>query len=256
MRRLVSPRYDLYIHFFAGGDVSQAIRASVRLLIPSGNLVPPDMAARFDYIGLQAPDNVNLAPRGSRTILLPPPVFELSETVVRPTHDLPERYYLTVFNPYSSIKGVDDLVEAVETAPHPIVWCHTEATASLPLPAAMAKHPRILHIEGPSPAELRYLYQNCLAYLCFSRSEGFGWSVADGLRYSGCVVSRPLGVFSYPEAKQDYTFEVGERWQVDWSSLPTRPAPSIPRTLEWLSPDMFRDRLVSLCRRTGDRKSG
>lgn len=247
IRRAILPDYDVYIQFFSGGNISPTVNAGVRLLIPSGLDVPPDMAAKYDYIALQSPDNVKLAPAGAATTLLPPPLFDLSDHTERPGPVLPDRYYLTVFNPYDAVKGADDLARAADTAPHPIVWCHSRRTLQWTLPENLADHPRIVHVDDPAPAEMRFLYENCLAYLSFSRSEGFGWSTADALRYSGAVVSRELGVLSYPEAWQAGVFRVGDQWGIDWSSLPDRVEP-VSRDLDWLSPERFRDALTALCR--------
>ncbi len=245
VRRLVLPRYDVYLQFFAGPSLAATVRAGVRLLIPSGNHVPSELAGRFDYVALQAPDNSAFVEDGTPTVLLPPPVWDVSERATPPSVELPDRFFLTVFNPYDPIKGVDDLAAAVDDAPHPIVWCHSQQTVSFPIPEKLRGHPRIVHVEEPDPAELRYLYENCVAYLSFSRSEGFAWSTADALRYSPLVVSREIGVFSYPESKQPGTVSLGIPWALDGSSL-TDDSRQVERDLAWLSPHAFRERLVGL----------
>ncbi len=246
VRRLAIPRYDVYVQFFAGPSLGDTVRADVRLLIPSGNHVPPEVAARFDYVALQAPDNSAFVEKGTPTLLLPPPVWDVSERATPPSVELPDRFFLTVFNPYDPIKGVDDLAAAVDDAPHPIVWCHSQQTVSFPIPEKLRGHPRIVHVEEPDPAELRYLYENCVAYLSFSRSEGFAWSVADALRYSPLVVSREIGVFSYPQARQVGTISLGEVWNLEWSSLRDRAQQHVERDLDWMSAGRFRRQLAAL----------
>lgn len=252
IRRAILPKYDVYLQFFSGGYVAPAANVGVRLLIPSGLSVSAEMAQKFDYIALQAPDNAKLAPEGARTVLLPPPLFDLSETADRPDVDLPERYFLTVFNPYDPVKGLDDLARIVDEAPHPIVWCHSQRTLQWPIPESASNHPNIVHVDDPSPAQMRYLYERCQAYLSFSRSEGFGWSTADALRYSGVVVSRKIGILSFDEPLGGVV-TVNDDWDVGWGQIQERTFHS--RNLNWVEPERFRARLVRLSRIGKDRAS-
>ena len=245
IRRAVDQPHDVSIQFLHGGRINAAARTGVRLLIPSGSMVSSDTAKHYDAIALQAPDNVHLAPRDHPTVLLPPPVFHLSDAVGPLSEGLPSRFYLTVFNPHHPVKGVEDLLRAADSAPHPIVWCHSKQTMEWQMPRELEGHPGIVHVESPTPAQLRGLYERCLAYLSFSRSEGFGWSTADALRYTGIVVSRPVGVLSFPQARQEGVIIVGKSWDVNWLMLPSEPV--VPtRDLGWLSPVQFRDRVAEI----------
>lgn len=245
LRHRFSSHYDVYLQFLSGMNLSSAVRASVRLVVPSGNQIPESVAKHFDYVALQAPDNAKFTPLEAKSILLPPPVLPLSPHALAPPVELPDEYYLTVFNPYDPIKGLDDLARAAATTPHPIVWCHSEKTLSFEIPGEFSDHPGIVHVDDPSPAELRYLYENTRAYLSFSKSEGFGWGIADALRYSRAVVSRRVGVLSFAEAALPQVIEVDEPWQVDWSLIESR-ADKPDARLEWLSPGQFRRRLVEV----------
>jgi glycosyltransferase involved in cell wall biosynthesis len=60
----------------------------------------------------------------------------------------------------------------------------------------MRDHPNIIHVDDPSQAQLRFLYERCSAYVCFSRREGYGWSIADGLLAQKPIISRRIGVLS------------------------------------------------------------
>lgn len=196
VRRVVHGRYDVYLQFLAGATISSAARADVRLVIPSGNAVAPEVADRFDAVAMQAPDNARLVPPGVRAVLLPPPVFDLATRRETPSVPVPDRYLLTVFNPYDPVKGLADLKRAADEAPLPFVWCHSQATLRFDIPVELREHPRIHHVTDATPAQLRFLYENCAAYVAFSRTEGFGWSAADALRYAPAVATRPIGVFS------------------------------------------------------------
>lgn len=248
-RRMILPRYDVYLQFFSGADLNDAVRADVRLLIPSGNEVPSKVASRYDGIAMQAPDNLRFIPEDARTVLLPPPVYDLSDHAECPAGELPERFYLTVFNPYGGVKGTDDLAKVVDEAPHPFVWCHSEATESHAIPEALTDHARITHVVDATPAELRYLYERCEGYVSVSKTEGFGWSIADALRYSPAIFSRRVGVLTFPEADMTSKCEVSEKLQFDWTRKPQSVETADPSAcglhdLDWISPQRFRSTLA------------
>lgn len=247
VRARVLPRYDVYLQFFAGPNLNPTIRAGVRLLVPSGNEVPPEVAERYDYIALQSPDNARFVPDGVPTVLLPPPVYDLAEVAEKPEVDLPDQFYLTAFNPYGEVKGTEDLARIADEAPHPIIWCHSQATVSFSIPEDVATHSNIVHVEDPTAAQMRWLYENCVGYVSLSRTEGFGWSIADALRYSPAVFSRRIGVLTFDEARSTVPCQFSEDLRFDWSLAHTLDIDTPPsRDLRWLSGPGFRVRLLDL----------
>lgn len=245
LRRRLTQHYDVYLQFHAGPNVGGAVDAAVRLLIPSGNPIDEVRARGFDYVALQAPDNADLVAEGILTVLLPPPLYELSPVSEPPGIELPEEYYLTVFNPYGPVKGTEDLARVIDHAPHPIVWCHSQQTVRFDIPVPLLGHPNLIHVVDAEPSQLRYLYENCLAYLSFSKSEGFGWSTADALRYSPSVVSRKIGILSFPESASAAVYGVSDEWSFDWGDLRDHDLPQ-SQDLGWVSPREFRERVEAL----------
>lgn len=253
MRRLSSSRYDVYLQFFAGAYVAPAARCGLRLLVPSGNKVPQGLASRFDFVAMQAPGNEALLDGATPRLLLPPPVLDLPDGSEGLHQSLPEEFFLTVFNPYDPIKGVEDLRTALRTTPLPIVWCHSDRSLSFDIPGDLANHPSVVHVCDATAAQLRHLYERTQAYLSFSRTEGFGWATADALRYSRAVVTRPIGIFSNQEAWQEGTFAVGHDWTVDWGAvLATCGDAAARRDLDWMSAAHFRERLLAITRGNHD----
>jgi hypothetical protein len=236
-------RYDVYLQFLAGANISSAARAGSRLVIPSGNSIAPDVGARFDAVAMQAPDNAALVPAGVRSVLLSPPVFDLAPQAEVPPVPIPDKYFLTVFNPYDRIKGSDDLEVAADEAPFPFVWCHSEATIRFDIPDSLRQHPRIHHVVDATPAQLRGLYENSAAYVSFSRSEGFGWSAADALRYSPAVATRPIGIFSNDTVWQDGTVKIPDSGIIDWDEVIRAASSPALRDLTVLDSAAFRRRL-------------
>lgn len=260
--RLVNPwrrpflRYDVHIQYLHGPDLSRNSRAGVRVFLLCGKTLP-GYSDRYDFLGLEAPDNDRFlsVDEQARHVLLPPPYLPLAAAAERPPQPLPGEFFLTVFNPYAALKGMEDLASAADRSPLPIVWCHSSRTLSFTIDPHLANHPNIVHVDDPSPEEMRFLYENCRAYLAFSRSEGFGWAATDAMHLSREVVTRPIGVFSFPEAEQPGVHFVGERWEFDWSRLSgddQRPS----RSLEWLSSEAFDDHLQELWKETVAKNSG
>ena len=248
LRRAVNGRYDVYLQFLAGATLSSAVRADARLVVPSGNVIANSVADHFDAVAMQAPDNSRLVPPGARSVLLPPPVYDLAPETKAPAGPLPERYLLTVFNPYDPIKGLAELQGAADEAPLPIVWCHSQATVRFEIPHDLRSHPRIHHVTDATPAQLRYLYENCAAYVSFSLTEGFGWSAADALRYSPAVATRPIGVFSNQSAWQPGVAEISDAGEIDWDQLLEGACEPRVRDLGILDGGSFRLRLVEVVR--------
>jgi glycosyltransferase involved in cell wall biosynthesis len=243
LRRVSNGRYDAYLQFLAGAHIARAARPAVRLVIPSGNVVAPDVANRFDAVAMQAPDNVALVPPGARSVLLPPPVFDLAPTADAPPVPLPREYLLTVFNPYDPVKGLADLERAADEAPLPFVWCHSQATIRFDVPEALKQHPRIRHVTDATPPQLRFLYEHCAAYVSFSRTEGFGWSAADALRYAPAVATRPIGAFSNDSAWQPGVSRISDTGEIDWERLLEGACEPTARDLSVIDGRSFRLRL-------------
>ncbi|MEO7268511.1 MAG: hypothetical protein ABIW49_04810 [Knoellia sp.] len=244
IRRFLDPRFDVHLQFLSGAHIAAAARANVRLVIPSGNSVPESTARLFDAVAMQAPDNQHLVPVGGRGVLLPPPVFPLATSAERPPVTLPGEFVLTVFNPYDRIKGMQDLERALDESPLPLVWCHSQATVRFDIPDNLLSHPRIIHVVNASPAELRFLYEQCSAYVSFSLTEGFGWSAADALRYSPAVATRRIGVFSNEAAWQPGTLPVADDGRVEWDKLLAGACSPALRDLTVLDGETFRQRLI------------
>lgn len=245
IRKRLLPEYDIVLMQRWAQDVISPTRASLRLVIPSGNSVR-GMKVKFDKVALQAPDNTKFLGVGMHSFLLPPPVLPLAPRSQRPMESLPAEYFLTVFNPYGPIKGTSDLRRAADDSPLPIVWCHSQDTLKFAIDERLARHPKIVHISDAAPEVLRYLYEGCTAYLSFSTSEGFGWAIADALRYSPAIVSRPVGVLSFHEAwKQPGVHLIQGDWMLDWSLLDRVAPRQSQRTLDFLSPGHFRASLAN-----------
>lgn len=233
--------YDLYIHYFHGYDLSTALQSRVRVIIPAGNVITERFLG-FDAVLLEAPDNEQFVPPGIASVLIPPPVFRESE-YSHPIAGLPPRFLLTVFNPYGEVKGGDVMLRVADHSADPIVWCSSKVTREFDL--SVYRHPNIIPIETPSQSELRWLYENCRSYVSFSRSEGFGWAIADALQYGSAIVARRLGVLTIPNVDQS---SVNTYESIDGllATIAQDDFQHVERDLRSLEPDVFRHNIAAL----------
>lgn len=196
LRRVTMPnqRFDLYIHFFAGEYLGDCCRATLKILQPSGNPTG-EIEHLFDYVISQSPDGLRLVSDPAKHRVVPPPTYWMADKA-HPVEDLPEDFLLTVFNPYSAdLKGDDILYDVMERSSRPLVWCHSSVSNGST--SNLVDLPNLIHMENVTQAQLRFLYQRCSAYVSFSRSEGYGWAVADAILSQKPVISRRVGVVSF-----------------------------------------------------------
>ncbi|MFZ2192650.1 MAG: hypothetical protein WAV31_00195 [Candidatus Moraniibacteriota bacterium] len=192
-------RYDLYLHynFLDSTYLGDKINCTLKILNPCGKEVF-DKEDLFDFIISQSPDGMKLFKNKKKNILLSQPICIVSDKIERP-EGLPEKYFLTVFNPYGGennpVKGQDILYEISQKLPFKIVWCYSLKTKKWKGLKKTSKN--IIYLESIPQSQLAYLYKNTLAYISFSRKEGFGWSIADALLYQKSIISKKVGVLSY-----------------------------------------------------------
>lgn len=242
-------KYDLYLHynFLDSVYLGDKINCKLKILNPCGNEVF-DKEKLFDFIISQSPEGTKLFKNKKKNILLSQPVSVVSDKKDF-IDGLPKKYFLTVFNPYGKkinpIKGQDILYKISEKFPFKIVWCYSLKTKKWK--GLKKVHKNIIYLESVSQSQLRYLYENALAYISFSRKEGFGWSIADALLCQKPIISRKVGVLSYyrkpPEGIFIYENEkdlVGIVKKNDFSKIKPR------YSLEFISVDKFREKIASL----------
>ena len=244
IRSRVLSSYDLEIQLGIGAKISGSTRVRCRVLNTCGVLA--DIPGDFDLIWWEAPAAEHPGFNTYPSIVAAPPGVGIIEPA-EPVEGIPEQFLLTVFNPHNAVKGATDLERQIDLMPLPLVWCHSPATVGDLIPAELRDHPNIIHIIDGRHGQFRWLYENAQAYVSFSRSEGFGWAIADALVHCRAVISRPVGVLSYPESIDDSVFLIGENWDFDWALLNGISDERAPRDLHHLAPEVFRTHLLELC---------
>lgn len=189
--------FDLYIYFAGGGrpDLELDKYSFGTTLIDTNGAAIRDVEHLFDYIAIQTGNYGRYFDGKDRNILAFPPV-EPFFPERRKRVQAPEKYFLTVFNPFSQeLKGDDLIVRVAKTASCPIVWCFSDKSGwdfdQVP------DHPNVIKMKNLSQEELYYLYDNASAYISFSHVESFGWSLAEAF-YSGLpIITREVGFITY-----------------------------------------------------------
>lgn len=244
IRRRLLPRYDLHLHFRSGPEaIRDLVRARVHALNPSGSATD-GVAERYDVVIMQAPSNEDLVPSSVPRVVLPPPWYPLAQVEDDLPEALPRRFFFTAMNPYGAVKGTDLLRMVAPHAAHPIVWCYSERSIAA---RELGDIPdNVVPLVDPSQGLLRALHRRCEAYVSFSRSEGFGWALADAMMYGAPVVSRWTGLLTIPEVNDRgvvYFDAVDELREI----LAGWERPSVgERDLGVLSPDAFRRRFFAM----------
>jgi glycosyltransferase involved in cell wall biosynthesis len=236
------PRYDAYLHYQHGLNVQHRYDVGVRMVIPCGDEVR-SYEHMFDAVLLEAPDNAHYVTDTSKAILLPPPL-NVPVDHSEPVADLPEEFFLTIFNPHHPRKGLADMREVAPQSPIPFVWCRNNRFA---VDLEVNELEGIIELQDLDQAGLRFLYERCRAYVCFDHNQGFGWSLADALQYGVPTLSRGRGVMSIPglDTTGCWFFETTEELV---ELLQRDDYVRVQRDLGDMAPDRFVERFEALVR--------
>lgn len=159
--------------------------------------------APFDVIHYESPAS---SQRVWRSIVAPPDVLATPiPELPRPPGDAAEGpYVLTVFNPWGRIKGLDDMLTYLQATSTTLVWCCDDTALEAQglsdekaLIDRAVQHPRVRVAKNLGIEQIWALYRDADAYACFSKSESFGWALADAIRFGKPICSRRTGVLSY-----------------------------------------------------------
>jgi len=202
--------YDLYIYYASRNPIylGEHLKVGKKSVLPNGNDVRA-IEAYFDYVLCQADDGTRYFENLNKKAIIEPcvmPPVDHFESI----EGLPEKYFLTVFNPYDldreyedglkPYKGHDLLYETADHLALPLIWCHSDE--ALLSEHNLRKHPNIIHYHNLKQEKMYYLYQQATAYVSFSREEGYGWSIADAMLFDKPIISRRVGVLSSFDPEQ------------------------------------------------------
>lgn len=188
---------DLYVYFPGGGRpeyLGDKYRFRYKIIDTCGANIK-DIEDKFDYVAIQTGMAHVYSARSEKWVFAFPNI-PLSFPDRREPVDLPEHYYLTVFNPYSSqLKGGDEVASAADAATVPIVWCMNDKTGLVYQDSGESGN--LIKLKNLTQEQLYYVYEHADAYISFSRSEGLGWAIAEAFYFGLPIISREVGVVTY-----------------------------------------------------------
>ncbi len=205
---LITKKFSLYFYFCGGGKpdyIGDKYTFQMKMIVTNAANIR-DIESKFDYIAIQSENFDKFCDQHEKCIRAFPNVpitlpSELDKV------SLPEKYLVTVFNPFSAKqKGNDLLYKAADNSALPIVWCFSDFTGwnfdSLP------EHPNIIKKKNLTQSELYYVYANASAYVSFALYESWGWSLAESYYLKIPIISRNTGMLSYvSDEKGIYIYE-------------------------------------------------
>lgn len=189
--------YDLYVYFAGGGRPELELDNFTfrKKLIYTNGADIRDIEQQFDHIAIQTPNYRRYCNSDGKTVLVFPPIRPLFPET-RKAIDLPEKYFLTVFNPFSEeFKGNDLILRMAEAAVYPIVWCFSDKSGLVF--GDVPEHPNLVKRKNLSQEELYYAYDHATAYVSLSRAESFGWSLAEAFYSDLPIITREVGFIGY-----------------------------------------------------------
>ncbi len=160
-----------------------------KAIIPAGNCVSR-VSQHFDYIFWQSDnaDDYGMGDNPKNRVMYPPAMHPANMHVQDIPFGVQKSYVLSVFNNYNrELKGNDLIDSIAEELPLPLVWCSDEPVGEY------TRHNNVIHVHVSRRILLNF-FRHCKAYLSFSNSEGFGWSVFEAMIHGKPVISRPIGI--------------------------------------------------------------
>lgn len=189
--------FDMYLYFPGGGRpeyLGDKYRFRHSIIDTCGANIK-DIEDKFDWVAIQT-GNANRYSNAPEKWLFAFPNIPLTFPKILQPVDLPEHYYLTVFNPYSDkLKGGDEVAMAADAACLPIVWCMSDKTG-LKYNSDIS-HDNVIKLVNLTQEQLYYVYRNADAYISFSHSEGLGWSIAEAFYCNLQIITRDVGFVTY-----------------------------------------------------------
>lgn len=190
--------YDAYLYFCGGGRpefLGNTYRFSTRIVDTNAAHIH-DIEHLFDHVLIQSPIWGNFTSDERKCVLAFPDVHQAMPRKRSPVEGLPERYLLTVFNPFSEAqKGQNLLYEHAPKSSTPIVWCFSDVSGwnFRSLPAT----PNVMHLRNLTQEQLYYVYEHATAYVSFAFYESYGWTLAEAFSLGLPIIARETGIMPY-----------------------------------------------------------
>lgn len=190
--------YDAYLYFCGGGRpkyIGKKFQFKKRIVDTNAARIY-DIENDFDHVLIQSTAWQSFTQAKEKCELAFPVVKQTIPSGRVPIENLPEKYLITVFNPFSKAQKGQEILHAL--APNsrlPIVWCFSDQSgwdfASLP------KTPNVIYLRNLTQEQLYYVYERAAAYVSFALYESYGWTLAEAFTLGLPIISRATGIIPY-----------------------------------------------------------
>lgn len=159
---------------------------------------------QYDYIWEESPNSFKYRNK-YKTITICPP----TKTNYKPIIDneilksISGPYYVTIANDYDiNVKGIDLIYKFAENSEIPLLWFCSDNKNNVINLRSLADTPKNLKIARNIPKNyILDCVSKSKAYICFSRSEGYGHAIAEAVLLNKSVISQNVGIIKYkPDA--------------------------------------------------------
>ncbi len=193
--------YDLAIKL-GKGKLKLSTIALKKIVMPCGEDITK-FQKHFDVIWLESKSDCKKSyylPRFVCPFKFKDNIYHKESKINYISDKFPNGYYVTVANTYDPfIKGIDLIYKLGGKLDKPLIW-FTSENKICPIKFLYKgyKVPKNLYIAKDITHEIIMdTIKKSIAYVSFSRSESFGWAIAEAISLNVPIISRNVGVISY-----------------------------------------------------------
>lgn len=189
--------FDLYFYCAGGGRAKLFDDKAIfnKKVVNTNASRITDIEDRFDHVVIQSENYPDFISQYDKRVLAFPDVISTFPSSRKPVV-LPDKYILTIFNPFSKHqKNYDTFINSADYSKYPIVWCYNDKTKvkhdNLP------DHPNVIPLKNLSQEELFFVIEHAQAFVSFSTYESFGWALAEAFFANIPIITKKTGFIDY-----------------------------------------------------------
>ncbi len=170
-----------------------------KIINPAGYLHNEKILPHFNYLWQESPDSYKN--KFIKEITLCPPVIvnykELNKNQI--VENVSKKFYVTAANDYDpNIKGLDLIYEFAYKSPYDLVWFCSDNKLPTNNLLSSKDTPKNLKIARNMPKNIIFdTIKKSYAYICFSRRESFGYSIAESIILQKPIFTQKVGLVKY-----------------------------------------------------------
>ena len=203
LNEIIFSKYDLYLKIGTNYnyDFFNRVRKDcVKVINPAGYIHNTEILNFFDYLWEESPNSYDNYQHKNKIVVCPPSSLEYNSPKYNPIiGNVSDKFFVTAANDYDiNIKGIDLIYKFAELSTLDLVWFCSDTKASQAALYEKSKKPQKLKIARNMPKNIIYdTISKSSAYICFSRRESFGQSLAEAMLLNKPIFTQNVGVVKY-----------------------------------------------------------